>query len=146
MSSTNGLPTRKSRNYAKGTLDAVQTLVAEEIAFKHLTGKTEEQIADEHNVSRVSIWRWKSLQAFNDHINTVVKEYQRSNLVDVNATLIDILINGNEKSKLKAIELYYRTQGMFKDNLEVTALNGGNKSDITVDDIMAELDDITLLD
>jgi hypothetical protein len=120
----------------KGQLSATQILVAEEIAYKGLTGKTEDQIAQENNVNRSTIWRWKAIPAFNDEINRIVKEYQRSKLVDVNSILNDILENGSEKSKLKAIELFYRNQGYFKDTMEIT---DKKELSVNVDDLLQEL-------
>ena len=120
----------------KGQLTAIQKVVAEEIAYKALTGKTEKQIAEENSVNPSTIWRWKSEKAFNDEINRIVKEFQRSKLVDVNAILNDILENGSEKSKLKAIELFYRNQGMFKDTMEIT---DKKEISVNVDDLLQEL-------
>ena len=120
----------------KGQLSVIQKLVAEEIAYKALTGKTEKQIAEENNVNFTTIWRWKAIPAFNDEINRIVKEFQRSKLVDVNAILNDILENGSEKSKLKAIELFYRNQGYFKDTMEIT---DKKEISVNVDDLLQEL-------
>lgn len=123
----------------KGQLDATQKKVAEEIAYKGMTGKTEEQIAMENNINRTTIWRWKAIPAFNEEVNRIVKEFQKSHLVDVNNILLQILQNGSEKSQLKAIELYYRNQGLFKDNLQVTE---NKEITVNVDDILKELEDM----
>ncbi|MFT8313266.1 MAG: phBC6A51 family helix-turn-helix protein [Clostridium sp.] len=125
--------------YRNATLDETQKKVAEEIAYKKLTGKKEEEIAIEYGISRSTIWRWKALQAFNDEVNRIVKEFQKSHLVDVNGILMDILLNGSEKSKLKAIELYYRNQGLFKDTMEVIEKQEKPSS---LDDILKELEDM----
>ena len=121
----------------KSQLDETQKKVAEEIAYKGLTGKKEEEIALEYNVSRTTIWRWKALPAFNEEVNRIVKEFQKSHLVDVNNILLQILTEGSEKSQLKAIELYYRNQGLFKDNLQVTEIKADT---VNVDQLMEELD------
>lgn len=123
----------------KGQLDATQKKVAEEIDYKGMTGKTEEQIAMENNINRTTIWRWKAIPAFNEEVNRIVKEFQKSHLVDVNNILLQILQNGSEKSQLKAIELYYRNQGLFKDNLQVTE---NKEITVNVDDILKELEDM----
>lgn len=120
-------------------LDVIQKKVAEEIAYKGFTGKKEEEIALEYNVNRVTIWRWKALPAFNEEVNRIVKEFQKSHLVDVNNILIQILQEGTEKSKLKAIELYYRNQGLFKDNIEVKETK---EFTVNVDDLLKELEDM----
>ncbi|MPN05218.1 hypothetical protein SDC9_152468 [bioreactor metagenome] len=125
--------------YRKAQLDETQKKVAEEIAYKGLTGKKEEEIAKEYNVNRSTIWRWKALPAFNEEVNRIVREYQKSHLVDVNNILIQILQEGSEKSKLKAIELYYRNQGLFKDNLQVTETQEVN---VSIDDILKEIEDM----
>lgn len=123
----------------KGQLDATQKKVAEEMAYKGMTGKTEEEIAMENNINRTTIWRWKAMSAFNEEVNRIVKEFQKSHLADVNNILLQILQNGSEKSQLKAIELYYRNQGLFKDNLQVTE---NKEITVNVDDILKELDDM----
>lgn len=123
--------------YRKSQLDETQKKVAEEIAHKGLTGKTEEEIAIEYNVHRSTIWRWKALPQFNEEVNRIVKEFQKSHLVDVNNILMSILLEGTEKSKLKAIELYYRNQGLFKDNLQVTETK---ETTINIDDLLEELE------
>ncbi|OAA90872.1 phBC6A51 family helix-turn-helix protein [Clostridium ljungdahlii] len=125
--------------YRNAKLTETQKKVAEEIAYKGLTGKLEEEIAKEYNISRSTIWRWKALPSFNEETNRIVREYQKSHLVDVNNILIHILQEGTEKSKLKAIELYYRNQGLFKDVTEVTEKKEVN---VNVDDILKELDDM----
>ena len=121
----------------KSQLDETQKKVAEEIAYKGLTGKLEEEIAKEYNVSRTTIWRWKSIPAFNEEVNRIVKEFQKSHLVDVNNILLKILTEGSEKSQLKAVELYYRNQGLFKDNLQITETK---VEDVDVNQLMAELE------
>lgn len=131
------LAVREATLSRKCQLDETQKKVAEEIAFKGVTGKKEEDIATENGINRTTIWRWKSLPAFNDEVNRIVKEFQKSHLVDVNAILMQILTEGTEKSKLKAIELYYRNQGLFKDNLEVTAVT---ETTVNVEDLMKELE------
>ncbi|HIE5864211.1 TPA: phBC6A51 family helix-turn-helix protein [Clostridium botulinum] len=123
----------------KRQLTETQKKVAEEIAYKGFTGKKEEDIAKENNINRTTIWRWKANPLFNEEVNRIVREFQRSHLVDVNNILYQILQEGSEKSKLKAIELYYRNQGLFKDNLQVTETQEIN---VSVDDILKELEGI----
>lgn len=121
----------------KSQLNETQKKVAEEIAYKGMTGKKEEDIAMENGINRTTIWRWKAIPAFNEEVNRIVREFQKSHLVDVNNILLQILQNGSEKSKLKAIELYYRNQGLFKDNLQVTETK---EVTVNVDDLLKELE------
>lgn len=121
----------------KRQLSETQKKVAEEIAYKGMTGKKEEDIAKEYNINRTTIWRWKANPLFNEEVNKTVREFQKSHLVDVNTILYQILHEGSEKSKLKAIELYYRNQGLFKDNLQVTETQ---EVSVNVDDILKELE------
>ena len=123
----------------KCQLSVTQKMVAEEIAYKGLTGKLEEDIAKDNNVNRVTIWRWKANPLFNEEVNRIVKEFQKSHLVDVNNILIQILEDGTEKGKLKAIELYYRNQGLFRDIVENTVKV---ENAVNVDDIIQELEDM----
>lgn len=130
---------RLATKYRKATLTETQKKVAEEIAYKGLTGKKEEDIAKEYGICRSTIWRWKAIPSFNEYMNNIVKEFQKSHLPEVNHILQDILHNGTDRSKLKAIELYYRNQGLFKDVHEVTEKK---EIDVNVDDILKELDDM----
>jgi hypothetical protein len=130
---------KKATLSRKCQLTETQKSICEQIAFKGLTGKKEEDIAKEYNVNRTTIWRWKADPKFNEEINRIVREFQKSHLVDVNNILIQILEDGTEKGKLKAIELYYRNQGLFRDVVENTV-----KLDtaVNVDDLIQELQDM----
>lgn len=123
--------------YRKQQLTEIQKKVAEEIVYKGLTGKTEGDIADEYKVSRSTIWRWKAFPAFNDYMNSIAKEFQKSHLPDVNHILRDILKNGTDRSKLKAIELFYRNQGLFKDVQEV---HTKDDKDVDVDELLKAIE------
>jgi hypothetical protein len=125
--------------YRKQQLTETQKKVAEEIVYKGLTGKKEDDIAKEYNTNRTTIWRWKALPAFNEYMNKIAHEFQRSHLPDVNKILRDIMKNGTDRSKLKAIELFYRNQGMFKDIQEVKHTE---ETRVNVDDVLKELDDL----
>ncbi|GAB6153718.1 hypothetical protein JCM17380_24680 [Desulfosporosinus burensis] len=140
MSNTDrNIKEREATLSRKSQLSETQKKVAEEIAYKAMTGKKEEEIAMENGINRTTIWRWKAIPSFNEEINRIAREFQKSHLVDVNNILLQILQEGSEKSKLKAIELYYRNQGLFKDNVQVTETK---EVTINVDDLLKELDNM----
>ncbi|WP_338433198.1 phBC6A51 family helix-turn-helix protein [Clostridium tyrobutyricum] len=124
-------------NGNKDKLSTLQIEVARELATKYLTGKREEDIAKEYGINRSTIWRWKSLPAFENEVSKSVKDFQKSHLPEVHSTLIKILRNGSDKDKLKAIELYYKNQGLLRDKQEIV-----QKQEVTVnvDDILQELE------
>lgn len=123
----------------KSKLNATQKMVAEELAYKVFTGKLDEDIAKENDINRTTIWRWKSIPEFNEEVNRIAKEIQKSHLADVNAVLSKLLKSDNEKTLLKAIELYYRNQGLFKDVLETTEKK---EISVNIDDLMKELENM----
>lgn len=125
--------------FKDGELNATQKLVSEEIAYKSITGKTEEDIAKEYNVNRTTIWRWKSKQEFNAEVNRIAAEIQKSKQIEVYAVLDKLLKSNNEKTQLKAVELLSRQLGLFKDVIqnEVTV-----EKKVNVDDLLKELENM----
>lgn len=125
------------KNSKYRTLSQLQQNIASELAHKPFTGKTDEAIAIEYGIARTTIWRWKELKEFNDLVLDISKEIQRAHLPDFNHALLKCLGSSNEKSVLKAIELYYKNQGLLKDVQEATIKE---EKIITIDDILKEVE------
>ena len=105
-------------NIKKGQLNAAMKKVAEELALKGVTGKTEQQIAEENNINRCTIYRWKLRADFNNYLQEVADEFQRAALNDAFNVLQKLLYSNNEKTQIKAVELVLKNQGRLKDNVE----------------------------
>lgn len=109
----------------KHTLDATHKKIAQELVLKHITGKTESQIATECGVERTTIWRLKQKKEFNDYLQSLSDEFIRASLPTALSKLSQLLESDNEKTQLKAIELLLKNQGRLKDVVE---------TDVTVSD------------
>lgn len=99
-------------------LNAPMKKVAEELALKGVTGKTEQQIAEENNINRSTLYRWKLRKDFNNYLQEVADEFQRSALNDAFNVLQKLLYSNNEKTQIKAVELVLKNQGRLKDNVD----------------------------
>ena len=102
----------------KHTLDATHKKVAQELVLKHVTGKTESQIASECGIERTTIWRLKQKKEFNDYLQTLSDEFIRASLPTALSKLSQLLESDNEKTQLKAIELLLKNQGRLRDVVE----------------------------
>lgn len=123
-------------NFTKKQLDASMKKVAEELAIKGVTGKTEYQIAEENNINRSTLYRWKLRADFNDYLQAVADEFQRATLSDAFSTLQKLLNSDNEKTQIKAVELVLRNQGRLKD-VQDTNVNV-NKPDLDLEALYKE--------
>ena len=103
------------KKYTKKPLDASMKKVAEELALKGVTGKSEYQIAEENNINRSTLYRWKLRADFNDYLQEVADEFQRSALNDAYTVLQRLLKSDNEKTLIKAVELVLKNQGRLKE-------------------------------
>ena len=59
------------KKHKKKPLDASMKKVAEELALKGVTGKSEYQIAEENGINRSTLYRWKLRPDFNDYLQEV---------------------------------------------------------------------------
>lgn len=123
-------------NLTKSGLSATQKKCAELIIMMDINKMTYQQIAEEIGVNRSTIFRWKQNKEFNDYLNTLADEFQRSFLSEAFGTLRSILKNGRTQDQLKAIELILKNQGKLKDSQEVTATV---KTEVNADDFMKSL-------
>lgn len=123
-------------NLTNSGLSATQKKCAELLVMKDINKMTMEQIAEECDVNRSTVFRWKQNKDFNDYMNTLADEFQRSFLPDAFGTLRNILQHGRTHEQLKAVELILKNQGKLKDNTEV---NATVKQEVNVDDFLKQL-------
>ena len=125
-----------TENLIKTGLSTSQKKCAELIVMKDINKMTMEQIAEEIGVNRSTIFRWKQTKEFNDYLNNLADEFQRSFLADAFGVLRTILTHGKSHEQLKAVELILKNQGKLKDNTEA---NVNIKQDIDVNEFMKSL-------
>lgn len=88
-----------------------------ELIMKDVTGKTNEQIANELEINLATLYRWKKNKLFNDRLVAEAEEFNRSFLADTYTQLRGIINNPKTSTnhKIKAIELMLKNQGRLKD-------------------------------
>lgn len=123
-------------NLTNAGLSASQKKCAELIVMKDINKMSMNQIAEEIGVNRSTIFRWKQTKEFNDYLNALADEFQRSFLAYAFSELRNIMKYGRTHEKLKAVELILKNQGKLKDNTEVTATV---KQEVNVDDFLKQL-------
>ena len=116
--------------FGKSGLSASQKKCAELLVMKDVNKMNIIDIAKEIGVNRSTIFRWKQTKEFNDYMNALADEFQRSFLADAFGELRKIMAHGKPSEKLKAIELVLKNQGKLKENSEIVA---NITSDIDVD-------------
>lgn len=119
----------------KYTLDATHKKIAQELVIKHITGKTEKQIAEECGIERTTIWRLKQKKEFNDYLQKLSDEFIRASLPTALSKLSMLLESDNEKTQLRAIELLLKNQGRLKEVVETDVEINDNRSS---EDILKE--------
>lgn len=102
-------------------LDANMRKACELLVMRDINGMSNDQIAEECGVNRSTLYRWKQKPEFNDYLNELTEEFQRSFLSDAYSELRKIMLYGKSHEKLKAIELMLKNQGRLKDVKETTA-------------------------
>lgn len=127
---------QKYGNIKKAGLTATQKKCAELLVMKDVNKMNINDIAEEIGVNRSTIFRWKQTKEFNDYMNTMADEFQRSFLPDAFGTLRTILQYGKTHEQLKAVELILKNQGKLKDNTEATV---SVKQEVDVNEFMKSL-------
>lgn len=118
---------------SKTGLTLVQKKCAELLVMKDINKMSVEEIAKEVGVNRATIFRWKQNREFNDYMNNMADEFQRSFLPDAFSELRKIMAYGKSHEKLKAIELVLKNQGKLKDQ---TDINATVKQEVNVEDFL----------
>ena len=117
-------------------VDANMKKCAELLVMKDINGLGNDEIAEQCGIDRSTLYRWKQRKDFNDYMNQVAEEFQRSFLSDAYGELRKIMIHGKPHERLKAIELMLKNQGRLKDVQETTA---NVQAEISVDDMLKSL-------
>lgn len=125
-----------AEKFGKQGLSASQKKCAELLVMKDINKMNINQIAEEIGVNRSTIFRWKQTKEFNDYLNSLADEFQRSFLADAFSELRVIMKHGRTHEKLKAVELILKNQGKLKDNTEA---NINVKQEVNVDDFLKSL-------
>lgn len=102
------------------TLTPQQLTCIQELVMKDITGKTNEDIAEELGVNIATLYRWKKTKIFNDKLIEVAEEFQKSFLADTYSQLRGIINNPRSAPahKLKGIELMLKNQGRITADKE----------------------------
>jgi len=103
--------------------------------------RTQEEIAKEVGVDRISLYRWrKENQSFIEFKKEVAKDYL-SDAVGIFAKQLIRSIEGtNGVPSSKALDLYAKMMGFIKTEHSVEITNGGAKSNEQITEELAELD------
>lgn len=103
--------------------------------------RTQEQIAKEVGVDRISLYRWrKENQAFIEFKKEIAKDYL-SDAVGIFAKQLIRSIEGtNGVPSSKALDLYAKMMGFIKSEHSVEITQGGAKSNEQITEELAELD------
>ena len=102
------------------TLTPQQLTCIQELVMKDITGKTNEDIAEELEINIATLYRWKKTKIFNDKLIEVAEEFQKSFLADTYSQLRGIINNPRSAPahKLKGIELMLKNQGRISSDKE----------------------------
>lgn len=123
-------------NFTKVGLSATQKKACEMLVMKDINKMTNDEIAEACGVDRSTFYRWKQKKEFNDYLNSLADEFQRSFLSDAFAELRKIMMYGKPHEKLKAVELILKNQGKLKETAEI---NANVKNEVNVDEFLSQL-------
>jgi AcrR family transcriptional regulator len=123
-------------NITKLGLSATQKKACELLIMKDINKMSNDDIAEAVGVDRSTLYRWKQKKEFNDYLNNLADEFQRSFLSEAFSELRKIMAYGKSHEKLKAIELVLKNQGKLKDT---TDINATVKQDVDVDTFLKEM-------
>lgn len=120
----------------KKRLSATQKKCAELLIMKDISNMSNNDIADQCGIDRATLYRWKQKKEFNDYLNDLADEFNRSFLSDAYSELRKILVYGKNHEKLKAVELILKGQGKLKDVQETRATV---QAELSVEDMLKSL-------
>ncbi len=123
-------------NITKLGLSATQKKACELLIMKDINKMSNDDIAEAVGVDRSTLYRWKQKKEFNDYLNNLADEFQRSFLSEAFSELRKIMAYGKSHERLKAIELVLKNQGKLKDT---TDINATVKQDVDVDTFLKEM-------
>ena len=103
-----------------GDLTSQQILAVDLLVLKHGSEMSYTEIAELVGVAVKTLERWRKIPEFQKEVRTRTIELMGESLPDVLATLTRKAIGGNNKS----IELYLKTLGLLKQDIDITARPG----------------------
>jgi hypothetical protein len=119
-----------------GGLTEMEKFMAEDIVYQCFTGMTIDEIAAKYGMTVGALHRHRTKVAFVDEINRLSAQLHKSYRADVDAMLRHIIVEADERTRLKAIELFYKQTGNMSQK---DAGDTINTEELDVEDILADL-------
>jgi DNA-binding XRE family transcriptional regulator len=117
-------------------------LVVEEMLGEDVDSiKTQEEIAAEIGVSRMTLYRWRTQDAdFIAYVNILAGQFLTAKTGQVFRSLMRG-INAQQPS-MRGIELFLKVQGLLKEHQIVETVDGGKRSKEEITKSLDEIDDL----
>lgn len=94
-------------------MECIQLLI-----MKDINKMNNKDIAEHLGINETTLYRWYQNDMFIDELNKATEQMQRAYLNETYLQLRKVMRNGNDTSKLKAIELFLKNQGKLKEQQE----------------------------
>ena len=118
---------------------AALLLVENELSDEPSTWKTQDEIADEIGISRMTLYRWRTdNDYFMDYVNIIGQDFLKTKQNTVFKRLFGAI--DNNKTSIKAIELFLKLQGLLKDSTEIEIKGGNGRSEEDLRKSLKEID------
>ena len=121
-----------------GDLTTQQILAVDLLVLKQGSEMTYTEIAELVGVAVKTLERWRKIPEFQKEVRTRTIELMGESLPNVLATLTRKAIGGNNKS----IELYLKTLGLLKQEIDITARPGAMMDKRSNEAIEFEIDEL----
>ena len=123
------------------TLSSTQKLYAEMLVMNDLCEhrKTQKEMAEELNVSVSTLRNWRQQKIFVKHLNEIADTHVSSFIAEAYNGLVEIMREGKNAERLKAIELLLKKEGKLRDKTEISVEDNRVQS---VEDVLAEIDNL----
>lgn len=123
------------------SLSATQKIYAEMLVVNDLVEqrKTQKEMAEELGVSVQTLRNWRQQKIFVKYLNELADVHVGSFIAEAYNGLVEIMRDGKNAERLKAIELLLKKEGKLRDKTEISVEDNRAQS---VDEILAELDNL----
>ena len=121
-----------------GDLTSQQILAVDLLVLKQGSEMTYTEIAELVGVAVKTLERWRKIPEFQKEVRTRTIELMGESLPDVLATLTRKAIGGNNK----CIEIYLKTLGLLKQEIDITARPGAIVDKRSNEAIEFEIDEL----
>ena len=123
------------------SLSATQKMYAEMLVVNDLVEqrKTQKEMAEELGVSVQTLRNWRQQKIFVKYLNELADTHVGSFIAEAYSGLVEIMRDGKNAERLKAIELLLKKEGKLRDKTEISVEDNRAHS---VDEILAELDNL----